>query len=162
MNFMGKLSVAIATGGYIGRMPAAPGTFGSVPGLLLYWLMAQMAVSYALVLLAAVICLAVWSAGQAEAALGQKDPGSIVIDEIAGMGVVFAGLPFSWPLAVAGFILFRGIDIVKPPPIAWLERRFSGGVGVVIDDVAAGLICRIILGIAFAYLSVAPGTGTGA
>ena len=157
MNFMDKLSVAIATGGYIGRMPVAPGTFGSIPGLLLYFLMAQMPLEYALGLLAVVIGTGVWSAGRAEAVLGQTDPGAIVIDEIAGMGVAFAGLPFSWPLAAAGFILFRGIDIIKPPPIAWLETRFTGGLGVVIDDVAAGLICRIILGIAFVILAAEPG-----
>ena len=154
MNFISKLSVAVATGGYIGKIPFAPGTFGSLPGLLLYWVMAQMHTGYAVVLTLAVIAAAVWSAGRAEAVMGQKDPGAIVIDEIAGMAVVFVGLPLSWPLAVSGFVLFRIFDIIKPFPVGWLERRFDGGLGVVIDDVAAGLICRVILAAALAVLPV--------
>jgi len=152
MNFISKLSVAVATGGYIGKIAFAPGTFGSLPGLLLYWVMAQMHTGYAVVLTLAVIAAAVWSAGRAEAVMGQKDPGAIVIDEIAGMAVVFVGLPLSWPLAVSGFVLFRIFDIIKPFPVGWLERRFDGGLGVVIDDVAAGLICRVILAAALAVL----------
>lgn len=152
MNFISKLSVAVATGGYIGKISFAPGTFGSLPGLLLYWVMAQMHTGYAVVLTLAVIAAAVWSAGRAEAVMGQKDPGAIVIDEIAGMAVVFVGLPLSWPLAVSGFVLFRIFDIIKPFPVGWLERRFDGGLGVVIDDVAAGLICRVILAAALAVL----------
>ena len=154
MNFISKLSVAVATGGYIGKIPFAPGTFGSLPGLLLYWVMAQMHTGYAVLLALAVIAAAVWSAGRAEAVMGQKDPGAIVIDEIAGMAVVFVGLPLSWPLAVSGFVLFRIFDIIKPFPVGWLERRFDGGLGVVIDDVAAGLICRVILAAALAVLPV--------
>jgi phosphatidylglycerophosphatase A len=154
MNFISKLSVAVATGGYIGKIPFAPGTFGSLPGLLLYWVMAQMHTGYAVLLALAVIAAAVWSAGRAELVMGQKDPGAIVIDEIAGMAVVFVGLPLSWPLAVSGFVLFRIFDIIKPFPVGWLERRFDGGLGVVIDDVAAGLICRVILAAALAVLPV--------
>lgn len=162
MNFMNKLAVAVATGGYIGRIPFAPGTFGSLPGLLLYYAMSQMPRSLAAVFLAAVIAAAVWSSGRSEAIMGKEDPGAVVIDEIAGMGVVFAGLPFSWPLAAAGFILFRFIDIIKPFPVKWLETRLSGGIAVVADDLAAGLICRILLAIAVAVLAILSGTGPGA
>ncbi len=91
----------------------------------------------------------------------QKDPAAVVIDETAGMGVVFAGLPFSLPLAAAGFIMFRCFDIIKPFPIKWLEERLSGGLGVVADDLAAGLICRILLGIAAIILAGWSNTGTG-
>jgi phosphatidylglycerophosphatase A len=114
--------------------------------------MAQMHTGYAVLLALAVIAAAVWSAGRAELVMGQKDPGAIVIDEIAGMAVVFVGLPLSWPLAVSGFVLFRIFDIIKPFPVGWLERRFDGGLGVVIDDVAAGLISRVILAAALAVL----------
>ncbi|MFW6080372.1 MAG: phosphatidylglycerophosphatase A [Desulfosalsimonas sp.] len=161
MNFIDKLATAVATGGYIGKMPFAPGTFGSVPGLLLYYVMAGMSALSAAVLLAAVIALAVWASGRAEAVMGQKDPGSVVIDEIAGMGVVFVGLPFSLPLAAAGFILFRCFDIIKPFPVRWVEGRLPGGIGVVADDLAAGLICRIILGIAGSILTAAANAGAG-
>ncbi|MFW6081107.1 MAG: phosphatidylglycerophosphatase A [Desulfosalsimonas sp.] len=162
MNFIDKLAVAVATGGYIGRMPFAPGTFGSLPGILFYYAMSQMPRFFAAVFLIVVIVVAVWSSGRAETVMGQEDPGAVVIDEIAGMGVVFAALPFSWPLAAAGFILFRFIDIIKPFPVKWLETRLSGGVAVVADDLAAGLICRILLGIAVAVLAVLSGTGPGA
>ncbi|MFP4158278.1 MAG: phosphatidylglycerophosphatase A [Desulfobacterales bacterium] len=161
MNLVDKLATAVATCGYIGKMPFAPGTFGSVPGLLLYYAMANMPGPFAGLLLAGVVALAVWSSGRAEAVMGQKDPGSVVIDEIAGMGVVFAGLPFSLPLAAAGFILFRGLDIIKPFPVRWVEGRLSGGIGVVADDLVAGLICRVILGIAGSILTAAANAGSG-
>lgn len=161
MNFMDKLAIAVATGGYLGRIPFAPGTFGSLPGLLLYYAMSKMPGPFAVLLLVAVVSVAVWSSDRAELIMDQKDPGSVVIDEIAGMGVVFAGLPFSLPLAAAGFILFRCIDIIKPFPIRWLEGRLSGGIGVVADDLAAGVICRIILGIAGIVLTSMSKTGTG-
>lgn len=162
MNFIEKIAVAVATCGYIGRIPLAPGTFGSLPGLLLYYVMSLMRPWFAVVLLAAVIALSVWAAGRAEIIMDQKDPGAVVIDEIAGMGVVFAGMPFSLPLAAAGFILFRSIDIVKPFPIKWIENRLPGGIGVVADDVAAGLLCRILLGMAGLILAVWSKSGFGA
>ncbi|MFW6334938.1 MAG: phosphatidylglycerophosphatase A [Desulfosalsimonas sp.] len=153
MYFADKLAVAVATGGYIGKIPFAPGTFGSAAGLLLYYIMSELPGTFAALVLAAVTALAVWSSGRAELAMKQKDPGSVVIDEIAGMGVVFAGLPFSLPLAAAGFIMFRCIDIIKPFPIKWIEARLSGGAGIVADDLAAGFICRILLGIACVFLA---------
>ncbi|MFP4573430.1 MAG: phosphatidylglycerophosphatase A [Desulfobacterales bacterium] len=162
MNLTDKLAIASATGGYIGKIPFAPGTFGSLVGLLLYYAMSRMPGLYAAVFLAAVIAVAVWSSGRAEAIMGQQDPGSVVIDEIAGMGVVFAGLPFSWPLAVLGFILFRCIDIIKPFPVRWLESRLSGGIGVVADDLAAGLICRILLAVFGIVLAALSGNWPGA
>lgn len=161
MNFMSKFAVAVATCGYIGRIPLAPGTFGSLPGLLLYYAMARLQPAMAAVLLVAMIGLAVWSADRAEKIMEQKDPAPVVIDEVAGMGIVFAGMQFSLPLAAAGFILFRGVDIIKPFPIRWLESRLPGGFGVVADDLAAGMICRIILGIAGMLLAAWSGSGTG-
>ncbi|MGM0451926.1 MAG: phosphatidylglycerophosphatase A family protein [Thermodesulfobacteriota bacterium] len=141
------LIIGTATAGYIGKIPFAPGTFGSLPGILLFWLVAPFPLGIGLLVLAAIIAAAVWAADRAEHVMGCKDPKSVVIDEIAGMGVAFAGLPFSWPVAAAGFIVFRFFDIVKPYPIGWLEKKYSGGLGVVIDDVAAGLITRVVLGI---------------
>ncbi len=147
MNFKRHLIIGIATCGGIGNAPFAPGTFGSLPGVLLYFLLSVLAPAYAVVCLLSIIGIAVWSAGHAEQFLIRKDPKNVVIDEIAGMGVTFIGLPFSWPVAIAGFLLFRIFDIIKPYPINFLEKRFAGGIGVVIDDVAAGVICRILLGV---------------
>ena len=97
------------------------------------------------ILVAALIFFAVWISGQAEKLLGAKDPGCIVIDEIAGMAVTFLGVSFSVPAAIIGFILFRFFDILKPFPVGYMEKRFSGGLGVVMDDVAAGAMSNVAL-----------------
>ncbi len=77
--------------------------------------------------------------------LKAKDPGCIVIDEIAGIGVTFLAIPFNIYWAILGFIVFRFFDILKPFPVNYLEKRFTGGLGVVIDDVAAGIMSNIVL-----------------
>lgn len=88
---------------------------------------------------------AVWIAGRAEAALGRKDAPTIVIDEVAGMLVTLAGVPFSPGAVVAGFVLFRAFDVLKPWPARLIERRLPGGWGVVLDDVAAGVYGNLTL-----------------
>jgi len=88
---------------------------------------------------------AVIVADAAEKLLNEKDPGSIVIDEIAGMMVTLAGLPFNGVTVVSGFIIFRILDITKPFPIRAIERRLNGGTGVVLDDLAAGVMGNILL-----------------
>ena len=94
----------------------------------------------------------IWIAGQAEKMLQQKDPGIIVIDEICGLVVALIGLPFTFASAILGFVLLRIIDITKPVPIRTIERRLSGGTGIVLDDVAAGILVNITLRIIF-YLT---------
>lgn len=88
--------------------------------------------------------LAVWVSQQAERLLGRKDPGAIVIDEIAGMLIACAGIPLTAWTAVILFGLFRLFDILKPFPVGWLDRRLSGGVGIVADDLAAGLMANLV------------------
>jgi phosphatidylglycerophosphatase A len=88
---------------------------------------------------------AVRIAGEAERQLEAKDPGCIVIDEIVGMCVALLAIPLTLQTGLAGFVLFRVFDIVKPPPVRWLERRLSGGWGIVMDDVAAGIMANIVL-----------------
>ena len=101
------------------------------------------------------ILLAIWISGAAAKTLKRKDPGCIVIDEIAGMVVTFIGLPFTLTTAVLGFILFRILDILKPFPISTIDQRLSGGLGIVADDVVAGIfanvIVRILLFILYSY-----------
>lgn len=77
--------------------------------------------------------------------MGRKDPGAIVIDEVVGMAVALLGLPLTPATIIGGFILFRLLDIIKPFPVGWLDRRLSGGTGIVADDVAAGIIANLIL-----------------
>jgi phosphatidylglycerophosphatase A len=88
--------------------------------------------------------LAVWISHEAESLLGVKDPGAIVVDEIAGMAVACWGLPFSLPSAIVLFGLFRLFDIFKPFPVGWLDRRLTGGLGIVADDVAAGILANLV------------------
>ena len=151
MNFRNQVVDFLATGFYIGKVPVAPGTFGSLPGLLLCWAISGIPASVAAVVGILLIGLAIWVSNEAEKLYGSKDPGSIVIDEIAGMFVTMFGLPFFWKTAAAGFIVFRVLDIIKPFPIRQLEKRLPGGVGVVADDVAAGLMGNILLWIIIAY-----------
>lgn len=84
-------------------------------------------------------------ADRAEKALNKKDPGCIVVDEIAGMVVSLVGLQFTLTTAVFGFICFRILDILKPFPIRILDKQIPGGVGVVADDVVAGIFTNLLL-----------------
>jgi len=145
MKNTSKLFVGLATGGYIGFIPFAPGTFGSVLGIPFYYFMSSLPLLPAFSFLLVFILFSVWIAGKGEAALNTKDPGCIVIDEIAGIGVTFFTIPFNLYWAVLGFIIFRFFDILKPFPVNYLEKRFTGGLGVVIDDVAAGIMSNIVL-----------------
>ncbi len=153
MNFADKTAVFLATGFYIGRIPLAPGTFGSLAGLPLCFLLAEIQMAAAIVAILLFIALATWIAGAAGRALGHPDPGCIVIDEIAGMMITLMGLPFKPTTVAAGFILFRILDIVKPYPIRVLDQRLPGGVGIVADDVIAGIFANFVLRILI-YISI--------
>jgi len=145
MNFKQKLVMFLATGCFIGNISFAPGTFGSILGLPLCFFMSKIGFSAAVLLTLIFILCAIWIAQEAEKILKRKDPGCIVIDEIAGMILTLTGLPFNIISVTAGFFLFRILDIWKPYPIRLFERKFSGGVGVVMDDVAAGFFSNLVL-----------------
>lgn len=145
MNFKGKMALFFATCGYVGRIPFAPGTFGSVAGLAVCFFLSRISLSLSALLAIALILSAVWISEIAERIVGRKDPGCIVIDEVAGMVVTMVGVPFSLLTATAGFVLFRVLDIVKPPPVRTIQDGLSGGAGVVLDDVAAGIIGNLLL-----------------
>ncbi len=150
--------MAAATGGYIGYMPVAPGTFGSLLGVGLYWLVSHLPLWQALLLTAALAAGSVWVAHQAEILFQTQDPGQIVIDEIIGMMVALAALPELPAVWVAGFFLFRFFDILKPFPIGYLEKKCPGGVGIVIDDVIAGVAANLLLRLLL-YAKVPPLVG---
>ena len=135
----------LATGFYVGKIPFAAGTFGTILGLPLCFFLARLELVPAAACMVFFIALAVWLAHGAERLLKQKDPGCIVVDEIAGMAVALLGLPFNLTTASIGFIIFRILDILKPFPIKVLDRRVSGGAGIVIDDVAAGIFANLLL-----------------
>ena len=154
MNLTNKAAVFLATGFYIGKIPLAPGTFGSLIGLPLCFLLAEIQLSAAIIAVLLIIALAIWISNVAERTLERKDPGCIVIDEIAGMVVTLIGLPFNLTTAAIGFILFRILDILKPFPIRILDKRLPGGLGIVADDVVAGIFANVLIRIFAVYLDI--------
>lgn len=144
-------AVWVATCGGAGYFPVAPGTAGSLVGLGLVVVAALLPFGrweYSAVLGAATcaaFALGVWAAGQAEKFFGRVDPGQVVIDEVVGQMIAFlAKPPGGWPWLVAGFILFRAFDIMKPFPARQAERA-PGGWGIMLDDVVAGLYSLLVL-----------------
>jgi phosphatidylglycerophosphatase A len=137
----GSAAQRLATVGGIGRVPLAPGTAGSLVGLVLS--LPLLSLGWPLHLAAALLlaAIAVIVAGRAAGELGHPDPPSVVIDEVVGMCVAALALPLRAYDLCAVFLLFRLFDVVKPAPIPRLER-LPGGFGVVADDVAAGLLAR--------------------
>jgi phosphatidylglycerophosphatase A len=135
----------LATGGYVGRIPIIPGTFGTLVGIPVAFIFSTMPWTLALPANIVLIFVAVWAARGAERELGVKDPGSIVIDEICGYCVTMLGIHFSLASCIAGFFLFRMLDIIKPPPARQIDRRLKGGWGVVMDDVVAGIMANLIM-----------------
>ncbi|MGD2062183.1 MAG: phosphatidylglycerophosphatase A [Nitrospirota bacterium] len=138
----------LSTVGGIGLAPLAPGTWGSAAAAIVYLWLGSHGWLVQGVALFAVTLLGVRAAAQAEVAWGGKDPGAVVIDEVAGQWLTLISLPPTWPVVLAGFALFRLLDIAKPPPCRWLERHLPGGWGVMADDLAAGVIGRVLLAIA--------------
>ncbi len=134
-----------ATGAYSGFLPLAPGTWGSVVGVGLYWLVRYLPTPAYIAMVVAFIVFAIWVSTQAQAIFEETDPQKVVIDEIAGILVTMAFHPPVWQVAVIGFILFRLFDITKPWPVCWFERRFHDGRGVVLDDVFAGIYANAAL-----------------
>jgi phosphatidylglycerophosphatase A len=145
MNFRDCASVFLATGLSIGKIPLAPGTFGTLLGIPICFGLAELGAAGAVAGAVAFVLLAVWLAGRAEKVIGKKDAPDIVIDEVAGMIVTLAGLPLT-PLNLAvGFVAFRAMDVIKPFPASRIDRSMTGGWGVVLDDVVAGVYSNILL-----------------
>lgn len=122
-----------------GLAPKAPGTFGTLAALPVWWLAAQLPLWGYVVVLLAVIAVGPYLCGRTAEDLGVHDHGGIVWDEIAGFLVTMLLVPVSWYGALAGFLLFRLFDIAKPWPIGWLDRQVEGGTGIMVDDLVAGL-----------------------
>ena len=138
---------SIATLGPVGYAPRLPGTLASAVGVGISWLLSPSPAGQ-LAGCAAAVALGFWSAGPTAASLCLKDPSVVVIDEVAGMMLGLALLPAGRRLYLAGFILFRLLDIFKPWPIRRLERH-PGSIGITADDLAAGLATNVIVRILF-------------
>ncbi|MBW8005099.1 MAG: phosphatidylglycerophosphatase A [candidate division NC10 bacterium] len=137
-----RLVVAIATGAYVGYLRPAPGTLGSILGLLLLWPVGAGTLQ-ALVTLC-LIGVGIVVAGRAAEIMGAQDPSDIIIDEIAGIAVATMFLPTRFLERAVAFVLFRLFDIIKPFPARQAER-LSGGVGIVADDLIAGLYANLLV-----------------
>lgn len=135
----------IATGLYTGYLPKAPGTWGTLLAFPIHLLLSPLSPALYGISLFIIFCLAVVTSGAAEKILDSKDPGIIVIDEIIGMLIALIGAPDMPGVWLAAFILFRFFDIVKPFPVNWLDTHLNGGLGIVMDDVAAGCYALICL-----------------
>jgi phosphatidylglycerophosphatase A len=134
---MRRLGVLIATAGGAGYFPIAPGTVGSAVGVVIYLMTMAWPAAWQIGLVAAVSVIGIWAANQSEGHFGRKDPGHVVIDEVAGQLLTLLLTGVGLKGAIIGFLLFRVLDVVKP----WPARRFEalgGGLGIVADDLMAG------------------------
>ena len=136
---MEKLIVFIATGCYSGMIPKAPGTWGSVFAIVPWFFCRTLSPGPYLILIALLFGIGVLAAGSAEKILDKPDPGCIVIDEIVGMFITLAFAPNHPAAWLLGFLLFRIFDITKPYPVSWFDTNMHGGLGIMMDDVIAGL-----------------------
>jgi phosphatidylglycerophosphatase A len=137
---MNRLVTILATWFGTGLSPVAPGTVGTLGAIPLFLLLAPLPLHLYLAVTLAVTLLACWVAGRAQAIYNAQDPGRIVIDEVAGFLVTMAASgPPTVTTVVAGFLLFRIFDIIKPFPARLIDRRMKNGCGVVLDDIVAGI-----------------------
>jgi phosphatidylglycerophosphatase A len=144
-----RWATLLATFFGVGLLRPGPGTWGSAATVVLWWLVAHgIAPSWqpilAILLAALAVAVGIPAATQVSRASGLKDPQFVVIDEVAGQLITLIAAPVAWKSLLLGFILFRGFDIVKPPPVRQLEH-LSEGYGIVLDDVAAGLYAFVVM-----------------
>jgi phosphatidylglycerophosphatase A len=136
---------ALAMGFGVGLMPWMPGTFGALLALPLCWLLLNFSMPVVVVVLVGSVALGIAVSASTSRLLGVDDHGSIVWDEVCGAAIALISVPTNMLWWVSAFILFRILDIWKPWPIGVIERRLKGGAGVMMDDVAAGLIAALLL-----------------
>ena len=142
---MRRLALLIATSGYIGFAPVAPGTVGSAAGIALFYLVrATGAAGVELAVIPVLFAAGVWAASSTERQLGITDPGPVVIDEVVGMLITLAWIPVTPLGALAGFLIFRVLDVVKPWPARQLES-LHGGFGIMSDDAMAGFYGLLLM-----------------
>ncbi|HUA15425.1 MAG TPA: phosphatidylglycerophosphatase A [Verrucomicrobiae bacterium] len=142
-------STLIATFFGVGRLRPGPGTWGSAATVALWAALAHalrpgLRPAFAIGLALLITAIGIPAATQVSRASGAKDPQFVVIDEVAGQLIALIAVPLAWQTLLAGFILFRGFDIIKPPPVRQLER-LREGLGIVLDDVAAGVYALAVM-----------------
>jgi len=126
-----------------GLAPKAPGTFGTLAAIPIYLLIAQQTLWVYLLITLIVSIAGIYICDKTSRDMGVHDHGGIVWDEIAGYLITMIAVPFSWTAVITGFVLFRLFDILKPWPISWLDKKVGGGLGIMLDDIVAGLFALI-------------------
>lgn len=142
---MRQVVLFIASAGFVGYIPVASGTFGSLVAIPLFVVLAPLAASPVLYVSLYIVAVAVacWAAGQADALLGEQDSSKIVIDEVVGYLAATLFLEPSWTSVCVAFLIFRVFDVIKPFPASYIDREVHGGLGVVLDDVVSGLYANV-------------------
>lgn len=133
-----------ATGTYTGYSPVMPGTVGTLWGVFIAWLLSARPPYEQVLAIIAISAASVYFASEESRNTGQKDPKSIVCDEVAGFLIAFFLVPFTLFNVILVFILFRFFDIVKPYPVGEIDKKTEGGLGIVLDDIVAGIYAGII------------------
>jgi phosphatidylglycerophosphatase A len=151
-NLMDRFYMAIATGLGLGYLPKVPGTWGTLLAFPIHYLIVKLPLAGYAAAIAAISVIAIIAAGAAEKIMDKPDPGIVVIDEVAGMLIAMIAIPahpIAWFLA---FVIFRLFDILKPFPVNFFDQRFHGGLGIVLDDLMAGLYSLVTLQILWPFL----------
>lgn len=140
-----RVAYALGTWWGCGYSPVAPGTVGTLGALPLHWLLLQVAMPIHVLVIVAISGLGFWAAQVVSDDRGDKDPQLVVIDEVAGVLITLAMVRDApWTVIGAGVLLFRAFDIIKPQPIARAERLSPAGVGVMADDLLAGIAAGLV------------------
>lgn len=140
-----KMAFQIATFFGIGRLPKAPGTWATLVTLPIAYLFLQLGPIIYMVLTFLFLIVGILACDITEKSRSSHDDGDLVVDEVVGLLITMTWLPITWQSFVFSFILFRILDIAKPFPVNLLDKRIKGGLGVMLDDVAAGLIANVVL-----------------
>lgn len=154
---LGDLRCLFAFGFGSGLVPIAPGTLGTIVSIPLYLLLSTfLSLPFYIMAFLTLFFIGVFVCDYSEGYLGQKDPPGIVLDEMVGYLITMTAVPVSLETILLGFILFRIFDIVKPWPICWVDRTVDGGLGIMLDDVVAGLFSACLMQSLFSILHTRP------
>ena len=135
------LSVGLGSG----LATKAPGTFGTLAALPFWFLLQYLSPANYIIALLIAFAAGVYFCGETAKALGVHDHGGIVWDEFVGFWITMFAAPVGWVWVVVGFVLFRFFDIIKPWPISWIDKKITGGFGIMLDDVIAGVMAAVVL-----------------
>jgi len=153
VGFTDKVALVLSMWFGAGLLPGMPGTFGTLGAVPLYFILVELSLWQKTAALAIITGGSIWASWRAQCILRRGDAKEIVIDEVAGFLLATIFFPFTWLTLAAGFCLFRFFDVLKPPPIKKIERITAAGLGIVLDDLAAGVYALICIWLALSVLS---------